>query len=152
MASVNEITIIGRLTRDVEMRYTSNGNPVANFTVAVDRPTKEKSTDFVPIVAWQRTAELANEFLAKGSLVYVKGRLQIRKYEHDGQKREAAEVVADRLQFLERRKDDGGERQPSSREGGRSSSAGYGDGGGGGFPPHDDSLGIDDIPFQACKV
>ena len=100
---MNHITLIGRLTRDPELRYTPNGVAVANFDLAVDRPGKEKETDFIRIVAWQKQAELCANYLKKGRLVGIEGRLQIRGYETtDGQKRKVAEVVANYVQFLDR--------------------------------------------------
>lgn len=105
---MNRIFLIGRLTRDPELRYVPSGQPVANFTLAVDRPFKnsqgERDTDFVDIVAWRKSAELATQHLSKGRLVAVEGRLQIRAYEaHDGTRRKVAEVVTDRIQFLDRK-------------------------------------------------
>ncbi len=102
---MNKILLIGRLTKDPELRYVPSGEPVANFSLAVDRPFKnsqgERETDFVDIVAWRKSAELASQYLTKGRLVAIEGRLQIRSYEtQDGQKRKAAEVVADRIEFL----------------------------------------------------
>jgi len=108
---MNHIVLIGRLTRDPELRYTPNGLAVANFDLAVDRPTTnqqgERETDFIRIVAWQKQAELCANYLKKGRLVAVEGRLQIRNYEtQDGQKRKAAEVVASFVQFLDKSKDE----------------------------------------------
>lgn len=104
---MNVVVLTGRLTKDVEMRNTPAGALVANFDIAVDRPTgqgKEKETDFIKIIAWQKTAELCSKYLSKGLLVGVEGRLQIRDYEaQDGQKRKVAEVVANNVQFLERK-------------------------------------------------
>jgi single-strand DNA-binding protein len=105
---VNRIFLIGRLTRDPELRYVPSGQPVAKFTLAVDRPFKnsqgERDTDFVDIVAWRKSAELATQHLSKGRLVAVEGRLQIRSYEaQDGSRRKVAEVVTDRIQFLDRK-------------------------------------------------
>jgi single-strand DNA-binding protein len=105
---VNRIFLIGRLTRDPELRYVPSGQPVANFTLAVDRSFKnsqgERDTDFVDIVAWRKSAELATQHLSKGRLVAVEGRLQIRSYEaQDGSRRKVAEVVTDRIQFLDRK-------------------------------------------------
>lgn len=105
---MNRIFLIGRLTRDPELRYVPSGQPVANFTLAVDRPFKnsqgERDTDFVDIVAWRKSAELATQHLSKGRLVAVEGRLQIRSYEaQDGSRRKVAEVVTDRIQFLDRK-------------------------------------------------
>ena len=105
---MNKIFLIGRLTRDPELRYVPSGQPVANFTLAVDRPFKnsqgERDTDFIDIVAWRKSAELATQHLSKGRLVAVEGRLQIRSYEaQDGTRRKGAEVVTDRIQFLDRK-------------------------------------------------
>lgn len=93
---------IGRLCRDVELRFTPNtGNAVANFTLAIDRIGTDKGTDFIDIVVWNKQAENCAQYLAKGSLCAVDGRLQIRNYEaKDGQKRRVAEVVANSVQFL----------------------------------------------------
>lgn len=105
---LNRIILIGRLTRDPELRYVPSGQPVASFTLAVDRPfvnqQGERGTDFIDIVAWRRLAEQVTQHLSKGRLVAVEGRLQIRTYEtQDGQKRKVAEVVADAVRFLDRK-------------------------------------------------
>lgn len=105
---LNRIILIGRLTRDPELRYVPSGQPVASFTLAVDRPfvnqQGERATDFIDIVAWRRLAEQVTQHLNKGRLVAVEGRLQIRSYEtQDGQKRKVAEVVADGVRFLDRK-------------------------------------------------
>ncbi len=105
---LNKIVLIGRLTRDPELRYVPSGAPVASFTLAVDRPFAnqqgERETDFIDIVAWRKLAEQAQQHLSKGRLVAVEGRLQIRSYEtQDGQKRRVAEVVADGIRFLDRK-------------------------------------------------
>src|SRR5574337_766412 len=114
---MNTVVLIGRLTRDPELRYVPSGQPVASFTLAVDRPfTAEKkrdATDFIPIVAWRKSAELVSAHLSKGRLVAVEGRLQIRTFAAlDGQKRKAVEVVADRIQFLDRKGGGGRVEQP----------------------------------------
>lgn len=108
---MNHIVLIGRLTRDPELRYTPNGVAVANFDLAVDRPTTnqqgERQTDFIRIVVWQKQAELCANYLKKGRLVGIEGRLQIRNYEtQDGQKKRVAEVVANYVQFLDRNRDE----------------------------------------------
>lgn len=105
---LNRIILIGRLTRDPELRYVPSGQPVASFSLAVDRPFAnqqgERETDFIDIVAWRRLAEQVSQHLSKGRLVAVEGRLQIRSYEtQDGQKRKVAEVVADGVRFLDRK-------------------------------------------------
>ncbi len=109
---MNKIFLIGRLTRDPELRYVPSGQPVANFTLAVDRSFKnsqgERETDFIDIVAWRKSAELATQHLSKGRLVAVEGRVQIRSYEaQDGTRRKVAEVVTDRIQFLDRKNGSG---------------------------------------------
>ncbi len=109
---LNRVVLIGRLTADPALRYTPNGIPVANFTLAVERPFKsqsgEREVDFIDVVVWRRQAELVANHLAKGRLVAVEGRLQVRTYEsQDGSKRKAYEVVADSTQFLDRPKDSG---------------------------------------------
>ena len=119
---MNHIILIGRLTKDPELRYTPQGVAVANFDLAVDRPTTnangERETDFIRIVAWQKTAENCANYLKKGRLVAVEGRLQIRSYEtQDGQKRRVAEVVASYVQFLERANQDGGQASATSSGG-----------------------------------
>lgn len=103
----NHIVLIGRLTRDPELRHTPSGAPVTNFTLAVDRPFKDREgqrgTDFVDIVAWRKLGELVVQYMGKGRLVSVNGRLQIRSYElKDGSgRRKVAEVVADGVRFLD---------------------------------------------------
>lgn len=167
LASLNKVILIGRLTHDPELRYTPNGQPVANFSLAVDRKlSKNDETDFIPVVAWRRLAEICNEFLHKGKLVAIEGRLQVRSYEDkEGRRQRAFEVVADEMQMLDRSAGaggaggggaGGGERsyssnrasRPAMANSGRGGHSDYDDGGGGGgFPPSDDGLGIDDIPF-----
>jgi single-strand DNA-binding protein len=111
---MNTIILIGRLTRDPELRYTQQGTPVASFTLAVDRPFTnaqgQKDADFIDCVAWRKLGETVGNHLSKGRLVAVEGRLQIRSYEaQDGTKRRAAEVVADSVQFLDSRKTPAGD-------------------------------------------
>lgn len=124
---LNRIVLIGRLTKDPESQYTPNGIAVARFRIAVDRPTKnaetgEKETDFIDIVAWRRTAEFVSQYLGKGRLVAVDGRLQIRSWvAQDGTRRNSTEVVADNVQGLDRPRDAEGAGMPSMPE-----DAGYG--------------------------
>lgn len=110
---LNRIVLIGRLVADPKLRYTQQGAGVANFRIAVDRPYTsqegERPTDFIDIVCWRKLAEIVTNNLTKGRLVAVEGRLQIRQYEHEGQKRQSAEVHADNVRFLDRR--DGGQQQ-----------------------------------------
>lgn len=104
---LNKIVIMGRLTRDPELRQTQNQIPVASFTVAVDRDFGEE-TDFIDCVAWRKTAEFVSNYFFKGKMAVVAGRLQIRKWEDkDGNKRKSAEVVADNVYFGDSKKDSG---------------------------------------------
>lgn len=102
---LNHIVIMGRLTRDPELRYTGTGVPVANFRVAVDRDFKngdERETDFIDCVAWRHTGEFVSKHFAKGSMAVVSGRLQMRTWTaRDGENRTSAEVVADSVYFGE---------------------------------------------------
>ncbi len=111
---LNHITIMGRLTRDPELRRTGTGTAVASFTVAVDRDfgskeSGEKETDFIDCVAWRQTGEFVSKYFIKGSMIVVSGRLQIRGWtDKDGNKRRTAEVVADNVYFGDSKKEDGG--------------------------------------------
>jgi len=100
----NKVFLIGNLTRDPELRYTTSGIPVASFAIAVNRfrrKGEEAEVDFINVVAWRRLAEICGEFLKKGRPVAVEGRLQIRSFTgRDGQKRTMTEVVADNMQML----------------------------------------------------
>ncbi|MBP2628533.1 MAG: single-strand binding protein [Firmicutes bacterium] len=99
---MNKVILVGRLTRDPEVRYTQTGKAVASFSVAVDTGFGEnKRADFIPIVVWDKLAEVCGNNLTKGRRVLVEGRLQIREYEKDGQKRRSAEVVAQNIEFLD---------------------------------------------------
>ena len=111
--ALNHIVVIGRTTKDPELRTTQNGTAVTTFTVAVDRgfanAKGEKETDFIPVVVWRGLAETCGRYLTKGKLVAVEGRLQIRTYEaNDGSNRTVAEIVADNVQFLSPKDNDGG--------------------------------------------
>jgi len=115
----NRIILIGRLTRDPELRYVPSGAPVASFTLAVDRPFRDqqgnRETDFIDIVAWRKLAEQVSQYMSKGRMVAVEGRLQIRSYEtQDGQKRKVAEVVADGVRFLDRGRPSTAEAAPAA--------------------------------------
>ncbi|AEE97766.1 single-stranded DNA-binding protein [Mahella australiensis] len=104
---LNKVILVGRLTRDPETRYLPSGVSVTNFTVAVDRnftsQDGQRGADFIPIVTWRKLAELCANYLAKGRLVAISGRLQMRSYDgQDGQRRYVTEVVADEVQFLDR--------------------------------------------------
>ena len=118
---LNHITIMGRLTRDPELRYTQSQTPVASFTLAVDhdfggRDGGEKQTDFIDCVAWRQTAEFVNKYFAKGSMAVVSGRLQIRDWtDREGGKRRSAEVVVDNMYFGESKRREGGEMRSETR-------------------------------------
>jgi single-strand DNA-binding protein len=103
---LNRVVLIGRLANDPELKYTPSGIPVATFTLAVNRAPNaqgERETDFIPIVAWRQSAEFAANYLTKGRLLAVDGRLQIRSWiAQDGTKRKFAEVVAETIKSLDK--------------------------------------------------
>jgi len=104
---MNRAIIIGRLTKDPELRATQSGLAVCTFTVAVDRRGAEKKTDFIPVVAWRQLAELCGKYLSKGRQAAVCGSIQIRSYDaKDGTKRYITEIIADEVQFLGESKKD----------------------------------------------
>lgn len=111
---LNHITIMGRLTRDPELRRTGSGLAVASFTLAVDRDFapkdgSERETDFIDCVAWRQTGEFVSRYFAKGRMAVVSGRLQIRPWtDKEGNKRRSAEVVADSVYFGDSRREDQG--------------------------------------------
>ena len=108
---LNKVFIMGRLTRDPELRHTQTGTAVASFTLAVDRDFKDKSTgerttDFIDVVAWRQTGEFVSRYFTKGRMAVVEGRLQIRDWtDKDGNKRRTAEVVADNCYFGDSKRD-----------------------------------------------
>ena len=129
MRGFNKAIVMGNLARDPEVRYTATNQAVARITVAVSRKWKgehgevQEQVDFIPVVVWGALAGLAEKYLAKGAGVLVEGRLSVRSYEKDGQKRYATEVVAQTLQFVGgRREDAGGEDHPSAARASRSGS------------------------------
>ena len=110
--SLNKIFIMGRITKDPELRRTDSGTAVTSFSLAVDRDFKgqngEKETDFIEVVAWRNTAEFVAKYFAKGRMAVVEGRLQIRSWkDKDGNKRSKAEVVADNVYFADSKKESG---------------------------------------------
>jgi single-strand DNA-binding protein len=118
---LNRIELIGRLTRDPELRYVSNGHPMAQFTLAVDRDFRnaagEREADFVNCVAWRKLAEQVGQYCTRGRLVAVEGRLQVRSYEtQDGSRRRVTEVIGDRVWFLDSPKTDGDQAVDPSTE------------------------------------
>lgn len=161
---LNRVILIGRLTRDPELRYTPSGVAVAQFTLAVDRPftnqAGEREADFIPIVTWRQLAETCANYLRKGRLAAVEGRIQVRSYDNmEGRRVYVTEVVADNVRFLERPNRDGEEPGPGMREpqgGYPGESGGFRSGGAGGrgdnFDPfYDDGKPVDisddDLPF-----
>ena len=123
---LNHITIMGRLTRDPELRRTGSGIAVASFTVAVDRDFGgrdggERETDFIDCVAWRQTGEFVSKYFTKGSMIVVSGRLQIRGWtDKDGNKRRTAEVVADNVYFGESKRTNEGNAYSGNTYGGNS--------------------------------
>ena len=102
---MNKVILVGRLAQDPDVRYTQGGKAVASFNIAVNRfgggSAQKESADFIPIVAWEKLAEICGNNISKGSKILVEGRLQIRSYEaQDGQKKRITEVVAQSVEFL----------------------------------------------------
>jgi len=151
MASFNRVILVGNLTRDIELRYTPGGMAVTDMGLAVNDRRKNQAgewideTTFLDVTLWGRQAEIANEYLSKGSPILIEGRLKLDTWEQDGQKRSKLRVVGERMQML----------------GGKAGSGGGGGGGGGGRSSransdfsdssvggsHDDMHSDDDIPF-----
>lgn len=102
---MNNVSLIGRLTKDVEERRTQNGTPVASFTLAVDRRKKEDGADFINCIAWDKAAETIAKYVHKGDLFGVTGHIQTRNYEKDGRMVYVTEVVTTSFQFLERKRE-----------------------------------------------
>lgn len=105
---MNKVILIGRLTRDPETRYTQNGKAVTTFNLAVDRRGRQdgngQKADFIPIVAWEKLAEVIGNNLTKGRRIMIEGRMQVRSYEaQDGSKRYVTEVIAQEMEFLDSR-------------------------------------------------
>ena len=124
---LNRIVLMGRLTRDPELRHTQTGTPVASFSLAVDRDFKdkqtgEKATDFIDIVAWRQTGEFVSRYFTKGRMAVVEGRRQLRDWtDKEGNKRRSAEVVADSVYFGDAKKDSDSTRCAPPPTGGSSS-------------------------------
>jgi single-strand DNA-binding protein len=148
---LNKVLLIGNLGRDPEMKYTPQGTPITNFTMAVSRRRQtpdgewKEETEWFRIVAWQKLAEQCNEYLRKGSKVYIEGRLQTREWQgQDGQNRQTVEVVANEMVILDSRQNGPGgpggygEERAPSRAGGVSEPSRADD---------DFDSDVDDIPF-----
>lgn len=153
MAGINKVILVGRLGRDPEVRYTTDGRAIANFSIATSDEWKDKNTgekkertEWHRIVAFGSLGEICGKYLAKGRQVYIEGRLQTRSWEKDGVTRYTTEIVAGDVQFLgDRNQQDAG--RPMA--GGGGSGGGGASGGGGGDypgPPYPDTTD-DDIPF-----
>lgn len=99
--SINQVILMGRLTRDPELRTTTTGKSVVNFSLAVDKGGQDAGADFFEIVAWEKLAELIQQYLSKGRRCLVQGRLSQRQWEQDGQKRSRIEVTANDVTFLD---------------------------------------------------
>ena len=156
---INRVILIGRLTKDPELRYTPSGVAVTQFTLAVNRPYQnqqgEREADFINIVTWRQLAETCANYLRKGRLTGIEGRLQVRNYENnEGKRVYVTEVVADNVQFLEsansanREREEQGSGGFAGNGGGRPSSRG----GNQGFDPFSDDgkpidISDDDLPF-----
>lgn len=131
---LNRVILIGRLTRDPELRYTPAGVAVTQFTLAVDRPFsggegREREADFIPVVTWRQLAETCANYLRKGRLTAVEGRIQVRNYENnEGKRVYVTEVIADNVRFLESSREGGGQREDNG--GGFSGGGNTGNGGG----------------------
>lgn len=121
---LNHIVIMGRLTRDPELRYTQSQLPVVSFTLAVDRDFSgkdggEKQTDFIDCVAWRSTAEFVSKYFSKGRMAVASGRLQLRDWtDRDGNKRRSAEIVVDNMYFGDSKRDGDGARSGGAPQGG----------------------------------
>jgi single-strand DNA-binding protein len=141
MASLNKVMIIGNVGSEPEMRFTPDGKPVTSFRVATNRAyttqdgERREETEWFSVVTWSKLAEQCNQFLGKGRLVYVEGRLRTRSWDdQSGQKRYRTEVIAERVTFLDKR-------DSSVSEDGGSQDAGY----------EVDEAKEDDIPFQSSE-
>jgi single-strand DNA-binding protein len=163
--SVNKVILVGRLGRDPETRYTGGGQAVANFSVATDETYKDrngerqKRTEWHKIVVWGKQAEIAQQYLKKGSLIFIEGRIQSREWQDkEGQKRTSFEIVATNFRMLGGRGDgasSGGAGGGASRGGGGADfddqsgppEESYGGGGGGGHAPSGPEISDEDIPF-----
>jgi single-strand DNA-binding protein len=142
MESLNSVVLIGRPTKDPELRFTPSGTAVCTFTLAVDRTFKnkdgQKEADFLPIVIWNKLAELTANNVTKGRLIAVSGRIQTRTYEgQDGQKKYITEIIASEVQYLDKKDKQAGQTAPQQTEDN-------------GFPKDEDFFPADpneDVPF-----
>ena len=100
---MNNVVFTGRTTNDIELKQTQSGKTVCSFTLAVKRPFSKDTTDFIDMVAWEKTAELLASMVKKGTSIAVKGHLETRMWEKDGQKRKATEIMVEEFEFLEKK-------------------------------------------------
>ncbi|WP_248929311.1 single-stranded DNA-binding protein [Paenibacillus hamazuiensis] len=152
---LNRVILIGRLTRDPELRYTPAGVAVTQFTLAVDRPftnqQREREADFIPVVVWRQQAEHVANYLRKGRLAAVEGRIQVRSYDNnEGRRVYVTEVIADNVRFLDR--GDGGGNSEDMGSGQQQRYSGGGGARGGNQDPFVDDgkpidISDDDLPF-----
>jgi single-strand DNA-binding protein len=160
--SVNKVILVGRLGRDPETRYTSGGQAVANFSVATDESYKDKNgerqkrTEWHKIVVWGKQAEIAQQYLKKGSLIFIEGRIQSREWQDkEGQKRTSFEIVASNFRMLGGRADGAAAGAGGASRGGGDdfethaapSEDAYGGSGGSGHAPASPEISDEDIPF-----
>ncbi|HSH56303.1 MAG TPA: single-stranded DNA-binding protein [Candidatus Limnocylindrales bacterium] len=164
--SLNQVTLMGNLTRDPELRATPGGQNVCSFSLALNRSYKDQSgewqeaTDYIDVTAWGPLGERVSQYLAKGRRCLVQGRLQSRSWEQEGQKRSKVEVLASDVTFLDGRSDEGGEGGGGNYAGAGNNGGGYGGANGGGSKPSapkkkdtviedigDEPINLDDIPF-----
>ena len=149
---LNSVTIMGRLTRDPELRHTQSGNAVTSFSLAVERDFKgqdgEKVTDFIDVVAWRNTAEFVSRYFSKGRMAVVEGRLQLRDWtDKEGNKRRSAEIIADSVYFGDSKSKE--DQEPPASTGGPVEAAGGDPFGGlpGGFAPNFGEPDESTLPF-----
>lgn len=102
---LNHLSIMGRLTKDVELRRTNSGKAVASFDIACDKPGKDNGASFIPCVAWEKTGEFINQYFSKGSAIVLEGRVESRQYESNGQKRTVIELVVSQAHFCGKKED-----------------------------------------------
>jgi len=148
---LNRVILIGRLTRDPELRYTPAGVAVTQFTIAVDRPFSsnqgEREADFIPVVTWRQLAETCANYLRKGRLTAVEGRIQVRNYENnEGKRVYVTEVIADNVRFLESNRDGGPREDGYDNNGASNYNAGGGNQGNRSAQPSRANTNVD--PFK----
>ncbi|MGO4695399.1 single-stranded DNA-binding protein [Paenibacillus sp. 2TAB26] len=152
---LNRVILIGRLTKDPDLRYTPAGVAVTQFTLAVDRPFTsggqgEREADFIPVVTWRQLAETCANYLRKGRLTAVEGRIQVRNYENnEGKRVYVTEVIADNVRFLEsNRERGGGSQEEGGSYSGGTSNSNTSQSGGGNRPTGNNSRNDNRDPFQ----